>query len=65
MIKKIVLVVVALLAALLIYAATLPDTFRVQRSATIKAPPEKVLRADRGFQRAGHPGRRGRSSTRR
>lgn len=42
MIKKILLVLVVLLAALLIYAATLPDTFRVQRSATIKAPPEKV-----------------------
>lgn len=42
MIKKILLIVVALLAALLIYAATLPDTFRVQRSATIKASPEKV-----------------------
>src|SRR5260221_2682109 len=37
------LVVIALvLAAILIYAATKPDTFRVERSATIKAPPEKV-----------------------
>lgn len=28
---------------ILIYAATRPDTFRVQRTATIKAPPEKIF----------------------
>ena len=28
---------------LLIYAATKPDTFRVQRTASIKAPPEKIF----------------------
>ena len=39
MIKRIAIAVVALLAALLIYAATQPDTFRIQRAATIKAPP--------------------------
>ena len=27
----------------LAYAATLPDTFRVQRSVSIKAPPEKIF----------------------
>lgn len=43
MFKAIVIVVVALLAALLIYAATRPDTFRVQRTASIKAPPEKIF----------------------
>lgn len=31
------------LGAFLIYAATRPDSFRVQRSATIKAPPEKIF----------------------
>ncbi|WP_295637703.1 SRPBCC family protein [uncultured Methylibium sp.] len=36
-------VVVALLAALLIVAATRPDSFRVQRSLTIQAPPEKIF----------------------
>jgi carbon monoxide dehydrogenase subunit G len=36
-------IVVVLLAALLIFAATKPDTFRVQRAASIKAPPEKVF----------------------
>ena len=33
---------VVVIAGILIYAATRPDTFRVQRSATIKAPPEKI-----------------------
>src|SRR5882757_7873730 len=31
-----------LVAAVLIYATTRPDTFRVQRAASIKAPPEKI-----------------------
>ena len=43
MFKTIAIVVVILIAALLIYAATKPDTFRVQRSASIKAPPEKIF----------------------
>jgi hypothetical protein len=30
-------------SAILIFAATKPDTFRVQRTATIKAPPEKIF----------------------
>src|SRR3979490_2878603 len=34
--------IAVLVAAVLIYAATKPDTFRVQRSASIKAPPEKI-----------------------
>ena len=42
MIKTILLVVILLVAAVLIFAATRPDTFRVQRSASIKAPPEKI-----------------------
>jgi uncharacterized protein YndB with AHSA1/START domain len=43
MLKKIAVVLVVLIAAVLIFAATRPDTFSVQRSATIKAPPEKVF----------------------
>ncbi|MGH7229324.1 MAG: SRPBCC family protein [Nitrospiraceae bacterium] len=43
MIKKITLTVVVLVAALLAYAATKPDTFRVQRSISIKAQPEKIF----------------------
>ncbi|MGZ8850248.1 MAG: SRPBCC family protein [Thermoanaerobaculia bacterium] len=43
MFKKIVTVVVVLVAALLIFAATKPDTLRVERTASIKAPPEKIF----------------------
>lgn len=34
---------VVVVAGILIYAATRPDSFRVQRSASIKAPPEKIF----------------------
>ena len=43
MLKKIAIVVVLLLAVVLGLAAAKPDTFQVQRSATIKAPPEKIF----------------------
>lgn len=43
MIKKIGIAVVVILAAILGLAATKPDTFTVQRVATIKAPPEKIM----------------------
>lgn len=43
MIKTIAMVLVLLIAALLIYAATKPDSFRIERSTTIKAPPEKIF----------------------
>ncbi len=43
MFKIIALVAVVLIIALLVYAATKPDTFRVQRSASIKALPEKIF----------------------
>ena len=43
MLKTLLLIVAAAIAALLIYAATKPDAFRIQRSATIAAPPEKVF----------------------
>lgn len=36
-------IVVAAVAGILIYAATKPDSFRVERSATIKAPPDKIF----------------------
>jgi Polyketide cyclase / dehydrase and lipid transport len=39
----IAIVIVVLLAVALAYAATKPDTFRVQRSTSIKAPPEKIF----------------------
>jgi hypothetical protein len=43
MIKIIAVAVVLVVAAVLILAATRPDTFRVQRSASIQAPPDKVF----------------------
>ena len=43
MLKTILIVVALLIAAVLIYAATLPDSFRVERSASIKASPEKIF----------------------
>ncbi len=42
MFKTIALVVVLLIAGVLIYAATKPDTFRIERSTRIKAAPEEV-----------------------
>lgn len=43
MLKTIALLIVALIAGVLIYASTKPDTFTVQRSIGVKAPPEKVF----------------------
>ena len=43
MFKKIGIIGALLIVSLLAYAATKPDTFRVQRTATITAPPEKVF----------------------
>lgn len=42
MLKIVAYVVIALIAIVLGLAATKPDTFQVQRTATIQAPPEKV-----------------------
>ena len=43
MIKKILIVAALAVAAILIFAATKPDTFSVQRAISIKAPPEKIF----------------------
>ena len=51
MFKTIAIVVVLLIAALLAYAATKPDTFRVQRAASIKAPPAKIFALLNDFHR--------------
>jgi uncharacterized protein YndB with AHSA1/START domain len=51
MFKKIAIVVVLLIAAILVFAATKPDIFRVQRAASIKAPPEKIFALLNDFQR--------------
>lgn len=42
MLKTILMLVVVALAAILVYAATRPDSFRVARSLGIAAPPEKI-----------------------
>lgn len=42
MIKRLLLAVAIVIAGVLLYAATLPDSFRVARSTTVKAPPDKV-----------------------
>ncbi len=43
MIKTMLTVVVVVILAVLAYAATQPDSFRLERSISIKAPPEKVF----------------------
>lgn len=43
MFKKIIVTLVVLVAALLLFATTKPDTFMVQRSLTMKAPPERIF----------------------
>ena len=43
MLKKIAIAIAVLIAAVLTFATTRPDSFRVQRSTTIKAAPEKIF----------------------
>lgn len=45
------IVVVAAIAAVLVYAATRPDTFRVERSLAMNAPPEKIFPYITGLKR--------------
>ncbi len=40
----IAVIVVVVIAGILIYAATKPDSFRVQRTVSIKAAPDKIYR---------------------
>ncbi len=42
MIKTILIALVLAVAAVLLYAATKPDRFRIERSVVIKAPPERI-----------------------
>lgn len=43
MLEILAILVVLLVAALLVFASTRPDTLRVQRAANINAPPEKIF----------------------
>jgi hypothetical protein len=51
MFKKIALGLVALIALVLLYATTQPATFKVERSATVKAPPDKIYPLIADFHR--------------
>jgi uncharacterized protein YndB with AHSA1/START domain len=51
MFKTILVVVVVVIAGVLAFAMTKPDTFSVQRSASIKAPPEKIFAVVNDFHR--------------
>ena len=51
MLKVIAIIVAVLIAGVLILAAMKPDTFRVQRAASIKAPPEKIFPLINDFHR--------------
>lgn len=51
MLKIIGIIIVFAVAAMLIFAAMQPNSFRVQRSITIKAPPEQVFALINDFHR--------------
>lgn len=51
MLKKIAIGLAVVIVAILAYAATRPDTFRVERTATIQAPPEKIYPHIEDFRR--------------
>lgn len=43
MLKKILLAVLILIACVLLYAATRPDSMHIERTAVVNAPPEKIF----------------------
>jgi hypothetical protein len=43
MLNPILILIALAIAAILLFAATKPDTFHVERSVNIKAPPEKIF----------------------
>ena len=49
--KTVAIVITVLMAAVLFYATTKPDTFSVTRSSRIKAPPEKIFAVINDFHR--------------
>jgi uncharacterized protein YndB with AHSA1/START domain len=53
MLKTVGIVIAVLIAGVLILTATRPDTFRIERKASIKAPPEKVFGFLSDFQQWG------------
>lgn len=53
MLQTIALVVVAIVVAILLYAATRPDNFRIERAILIKAAPPKIFEFLEDFRRWG------------
>ena len=53
MIKIISIAVVVLIGAVLVFAATRPDSFSVQRTTRIKAPPDRIFPLINDFNRWG------------
>ncbi len=53
MIKQLLLVVVGIIAILAFAASRKPDSFRVERSTTIKAPPERIFALINDFHNFG------------
>ena len=51
MLKTVAIVIAVLIAAVLVYATTKPDTFSVARAASIEAPPEKIFAVINDFHR--------------
>ena len=51
MLKTLIIVIIVLVVGVLGFAATKPDTFSVQRSTRIKAPPEKIFAVLNDFYR--------------
>ena len=51
MLKIIAIIVAVVIAGALLFAATRPDSFQVQRTATIQAPPEKIFPLINDFNR--------------
>lgn len=51
MLKFIALAIVAIVIVVLVIAATRPDTFRVERSVLIQAPPHRIFEQLNDFQR--------------
>ena len=49
MVKKIAIIIGVLVAGILLYAANRPDTFRIERSTSIKSSPEKIFPHINGF----------------
>jgi carbon monoxide dehydrogenase subunit G len=53
MLKKVLIALVVIIAGFLAFAATRPDSYTVERSATVMAPPDVVFAAVNDFHRWG------------